>query len=117
MNTHILQAWEQRIRPNQADWNTTRYKIWYIKQQENEPIDLYVSRINTLFSDCIYPKQERRDEELIAAVKYGLNDKDVQAKLCSKPMETTAEEILEYMHKKKDRQKRSLHCQLPQAEV
>ena len=92
---HILQTHKQRIRPNQVDLNTTRYKIWYIKQQENEPIDLYISRINTLISDCMYPTHERRDEELIVTVKYGLNDKDVQAKLYSKPMETTAEEIIE----------------------
>ena len=97
---YILQTLQQRIRPNQSDWNTARYKIWYIKQQKNEPIDLCISRIDTLISDCMYPTQERRDEELIAAVKYGLNDKDVQAKLHSKPMETTAEEIIEYMHKK-----------------
>ena len=98
---HILQILEQRIRSNQADCYTTRYKIWYIKQQENEPINLYVSRINTLISDCMYPTQERRDEELIAAIKYGLNDKDVQAKLYRKPMEITAEEIIEYMCKKR----------------
>ena len=97
---HILQTCKQRIRPNKAEWNTARYKILYIKQQENEPIDLYVSGINTLISDCMYPTQERRDEELIAAVKYGLNDKDVQTNLCSIHMETTAEEIIEYMHKK-----------------
>ena len=48
----------------------------------------------------MYPTQERKDGELIAAVKYGLNDKDVQAKLYSIPMETTAEEIIEYVCKK-----------------
>lgn len=72
-----LDRFEQYVKPK-CNHRVARYKLRFLKQENDEPIDSFVKRIKLLITECKFDDPE---DQTIDALIFGLRSRRIQSKL------------------------------------
>ncbi len=81
---------EQYVKPK-SNFRLARYKLRTLKQDPSEAVDVFMKKARILVNECKYVDSS---EQLIDALIFGTNSRDVQAKLLKKDETLTIDQAL-----------------------
>ena len=76
-----------------SNFRIARYKLRACKQEDCEPVDVFVKRIRTILAECKY-SPEQQNEHLLDAMVFGIKSEKIQGTLLQKDESLTVDDAI-----------------------